>query len=221
MPVALTSSVLVSEVSRRRPEKARRRTSGIDYQRGTGKHHTVRSPIRHAGLARLRRLTVLSAASVLLAACGSSTSAQLRAPGSGGSSGSVQSERPGAPYIVAMPVLCTTGAPLTISSVTAADPVGMRVVDWGVRNFNTASSGPADNVGSTPGLVSRLHGFSHSPVTAQCASKSVVGDFDVSVAFTGTRGTIQGVDVSYGSGQNTAVIYPLALCSTPKCALPS
>lgn len=179
-------------------------------------------------------IAILAVAATITAGCTRSTpapagqpsavpakTAELRAIGSGVVGAAIGSEKPDTPYVFALRAVCTSGRPIKIKSVHAYEASHARVVAWGTRVRTPHSpytlSGDKDGA---PGRPQDNPGYGHNPVTVRCGTppSRAVNDFAVGIVFTGQRGTLQGVRISYGHGQSVRSQYAIALCAKKACA---
>jgi hypothetical protein len=145
---------------------------------------------------------------------------RLREQGAGnGEAGGSDTIPANQPYLFAIGPLCTTGAPITVTAIRAAQATGgLKVVDWGIRYRYLGDPYDFENPGAEPGPVSQVPGFSTSTrVTVKCNDTVRDDEVDVSVSIPSTRGTMSGVWVYYAGGR-TFSQYALAVCTTKVCA---
>jgi hypothetical protein len=162
----------------------------------------------------------------LLAACTADPSPEqrslLRAPGPCCVGVKAPRAHSGVDYVFLLRTLCTTGKGIRIMSVRpAAATGGMRVVTWGVHHV---AGTPYDS--SNPewvaytGPVSKMPGFGHGAVTAQCGSRADVDELAVSMAADVPPATASGVLVRYEAGAGIRTVfsqYDIKLCPTSSC----
>lgn len=167
-------------------------------------------------------LGLVAAGLAVTAGCSSSSpAATLKAVGPGGLGAQIPTVSLDTPLVMPMPDFCTTGAAITITSVSADDAAGgLHVVDWGTRPRTPNDGLGNENGGAVNGLVTQFPGFGHHPVVAKCGQTKTFDEMDISAAMTSPRGTMRGLVITYKSGGSTKTLhtgYELALCTTSTC----
>jgi hypothetical protein len=167
-------------------------------------------------------VAVLAAAVGVLVSCSSRSSPsgpRLVAEGTGGGGEVFPKTRPGVAYVVMLRSVCTTGSPITVTRVVAAQPTGgVRVTSWGIRLI-----GPRSRTGVVVpdhGDVSQMPGFTHRRVTVRCNAQAA-DRVAVSVSRKDlARGTMRGVWMYYANGQRVWSQFGFASCQHSPCPPP-
>jgi len=172
---------------------------------------------------KLSALVLLSLVVGALASCASESEEDrsgpsIRAEGSGTEGANFPGTKDRIAYVVMLRSVCTTGAPIKITSVSAAGSKGgMSISSWGLQH-RPHGDGPVVVV-PPRGSVSQMPAFGHYEVTAVCGNPAQDSDwFAISASRSSkTQGSMTGVWIHYGNGHKVFSQYELTTCSAHQC----